>query len=50
MKVNMIESWKDLRAVARRHEFRDFVHARPVIDVAVSVDDLHELGSFPLLS
>jgi len=41
---------KNLRAITRRHELGDFVHTRPVIDVAVGVDDLHELGSFSLLS
>jgi hypothetical protein len=45
MKMNMIEGWKNLRAVTGRHEFRDLVHTRPVVDMAVGIDDLHMLGS-----
>jgi len=41
MKMNMIERWKNLRAVTGRHEFRNLVHTRPVIDMAVGIDDLH---------
>lgn len=41
MKMNVIEGWKNLRAIARRHKFRDLVYTRPIIDMAVSIDDLH---------
>jgi hypothetical protein len=41
MKMNMIERWKNLCAVTGRHEFRNLVHTRPVVDMAVGIDDLH---------
>src|SRR5690349_20025633 len=41
MKRKMIERWEDLRAVTGRHEFRNLVHTRPVVDMAVGIDDLH---------
>jgi len=50
VKVDVIECRENFGAISRRHELGDFVHTRPVIDVAVGVDDLHELGSFSLLS
>jgi hypothetical protein len=37
----MIERWKNLCAVNGRHEFRNLVHTRPVVDMAVGIDDLH---------
>jgi hypothetical protein len=41
MKMNVIEGRKNLRAITRRHELRDLVHTRPIVDMAVSIDDLH---------
>jgi hypothetical protein len=41
MKMNVIEGRKNLRAISRRHELGDLVHTRPIIDMAVSIDDLH---------
>jgi len=41
VKMNVIEGGKYFRPISRRHELRDLVHARPVVDMAVGVDDLH---------
>src|SRR5581483_8653778 len=46
MKMNVIEGGKDLGAIARRHESGNLVHAGPVVDVTVGVDDSHALSSF----
>src|ERR1044071_3498959 len=41
MKMNVIERRKNLHAITGRHEFRNLVHTRPVVDMAVGIDDLH---------
>jgi hypothetical protein len=44
VEVNVIEGRKNFGAVARRHVLGNFVHARPIVDMAVGVDDLHDLS------
>ena len=50
MKMNVVEGGKNLGAITSRHELGDFVHARPIVDVAIGIDDLHQISPFRVRS
>ena len=45
MEVDVVECGENLAAISRRHVFGDFVHTGPIVDVAIGVDDLHQVRS-----